>query len=333
MSSNASSPPAVVAVPSFWTKLRIELVGLAQDFWKDPKPLVSAARARSPKPTREIFRDVLAEADDEISPDEVPDIVDDEKLDAGHWRADRIQVMQKIWGDGYVAPGGDAMVEDMTAGANISKGAHILDLAAGLGGSARYLASKHDVMVTGLESDALLAKRATMMSLAAGMARNAGISPYDPETFNADKKYDLIFARALFFRVVGKARFFQQVAKSVEADGRIVFADYLIEPTASSTPEVAAWVASRRKAAPLSLSEMHEMWAALGFEIEAETNETQRLLTDIMRGLARFTTFLSEHKPDGPTKAFVFKEIETWAHNVTALKHGLTYYRFIAKRK
>jgi SAM-dependent methyltransferase len=334
---NASSPKIQKksSGPSFWSRLLAEIVGLARDYWKDaPRAAKNKSPAGAASGQNGSFSRLLAEASsEELTPEEAPEEASEEKTTGGHWRADRIQVMQKIWGEGYVTPGGDAFFDLLTKPLECTANKSVLDLSAGLGGGARFLATKYKAIVTGFEVDPVMAKRGTMMSIAAGKAKMAGVCAYDPEKFATAKKYDCVVARELFYRVIGKARFFRTISESMVPQGRIVFSDYLLDSGAHEKPDIAAWLAARRKASPFSFREMLEAWQGAGIEIQENKDETDRIMREIMRSLAAFTLFLSTHKPDSVTKIYVLKEIELWARQAAAMKAGLRLFRFSGQKK
>ena len=60
-----------------------------------------------------------------------------------------IQVLELIWGSGYMSPGGEGYVLNLFEGLDL-KDKKILDIGCGLGGPACYLAEKFGASVTGL---------------------------------------------------------------------------------------------------------------------------------------------------------------------------------------
>ena len=79
-----------------------------------------------------------------------------------------VTMLELIWGDGYMAPGGVGNVENLLRGTK-PQGKRILDIGCGIGGPAREMATAHGAMVTGIDLEAPLIKRASADAKAAGL--------------------------------------------------------------------------------------------------------------------------------------------------------------------
>ena len=60
-----------------------------------------------------------------------------------------VQLLELIWGNGYMAPGGPGNVAKMLQGIDTA-GKRILDIGSGIGGPAREMASTHGAEVVGM---------------------------------------------------------------------------------------------------------------------------------------------------------------------------------------
>ena len=70
-----------------------------------------------------------------------------------------IRMLELIWGEGYMAPGGPAKTDDLVRGLNL-RGKRVLDIGSGLGGPACHLADRHRALVTGIDIEPQLVERA-----------------------------------------------------------------------------------------------------------------------------------------------------------------------------
>ncbi len=293
--------------PDAWRRWCAFVVGVAQDYWKDPTPETRAAGAK---------RGAVAPS---------------RPIPAGtRWHADRIALIEKIWGVGQVLPGGEAFLDQMMAPLGLNGSMNVLDLAAGLGGPARSVAETFGAYVAGMEPDAELAKRGMEMSVQLGRSKHASIDAYDLAKFAAAKHYDRIMARELFYRIADKPKFFKAVAAGLKPQGHLVFTDYILDPEAREQEAVKAWLTREAGASPLSLDETTQTWTKLGFDVRVTEDETVLYRREILKGLARFALFLAKHPPDDATKPLVAEQIELWGGRAVALEHGLKFYRFHA---
>lgn len=250
------------------------------------------------------------------------------------WRVERPALLETIWGAGWHVPMGEPIMTVLVRAFGLTKEMNVLDLTAGGGGAARSIANEFKTYVTGLEADAELAAHGAEESKRHGMARTATIKAYDPETFNADRHYDCVFARELFYRVKDKPRFIKSVAASMKNYGQICWTDFLVEKKDLAHPAIAAWLAREGVGStPMTLDEVTTTWKGLRFDIRIAEDRTEKYSHGMLTSLADFTDFLKGKKIAEATKPLILDEIERCALRVEAMRHGLKLYRFYALRK
>lgn len=303
-------------------RLQVVVMGLALDFWKD-----------TPFPKKEKKPVVAKPAPVPLSgaQNENAQVVKKESpsIKSKYWIADRIQIMEKLWGEGNIFPGDKEYVSNLVAPLGLNQETSVLDLSAGLGGLARKLAVDYNVYVTGLEPNPVLASRGMLMSIAAGKSKQASITAYDPAAYEASKKYDCVFARELFCRVIGKEKFFNAVASSVKPKGgQIVFTDYILEDKDMDKKAIVQWLSVEKDVVPLSYAKMVQEWKGLKFDMRVAEDQTDLYRREVLRGLSRFVAYLAKHKPSPDTKPLIVHEIDLWSRRVAAIENGLKYYRF-----
>lgn len=309
----------------FWSRLCIEAVGLAEDYWKDPKP-ADVAKSSSPVSQNASSGAKKAEgtpkAADQFSP------ASPRPKGPALWHADRYQVMEKIWGQGRTLPSNEDLEKLIVVPLGLNKEMTVLDLAAGLGGLARKLATEHNTYVTGLEKDEVMARRGMTLSLNAGKSKQAGIEPYNPAEFTFTRHYNCIIARELFYNILGKDKFFQAIASSLKQHGMMVFTDYILDAKFRENDAVKGWLAYEKDASPLSLHDMVQTWTRLKFDVRVNEDLTAMYRHEILLRLKNFAEFLARNPPDDDTKQYVFLETEKWARRAAAMQGGLKFYRF-----
>lgn len=313
------------AVQAKFLHLRVALAGLAVDFWKDTPLSPSSGRAAA-KAAKEAAKAAAKAAKEAAKAAQKP-AGPEEKT----WSGDRIQIMEKLWGDGHHLPGGDAYIDTLAKPLSLTKEMSVLDLGAGLAGMGRRLAEEFGTYVTGLETDQTLVSRGMILSIAAGKGKQASIEAFQPENFKASRKYDCIFARELFYRVANKDPFFQAVADSVKpGGGQLVFTDFTLEPTARAYPAVAAWLKTEHGVSPQPSTEIIKTWKALGFDMRIAEDQTELYTHQVFVGLADLLSFLNGKELDKGTKLLLLKELDFWTKRLAAFREGLKYYRFYA---
>jgi phosphoethanolamine N-methyltransferase len=101
-----------------------------------------------------------------------------------------VRMLELIWGEGYMAPGGADNVARMLEGIE-TRGKRVLDIGSGIGGPAREIATTHGAQVTGIDLEAPLVERANADARKAALDTQCsfqvvepGPLPFDDETFD-----------------------------------------------------------------------------------------------------------------------------------------------------
>ena len=305
----------------FWPRLRIEVAGIIEDFWKDPQLSVTRPAKIATPAARSFF------AKDKKEPQATAGIP---FQGPQRWHADHFQVMEKIWGAGHILPSSDDLLKKLLAPLGAKKDIKVLDLSAGLGGLGRKLATELDATVAGLETDATTVLRGKSLTLEAKLSKQVSLEVYDPATFSSQQLYDAVIARELFYRVIGKEKFFKTIVSSMKSKSVVTFTDCILETSARNSPNITAWLAYEKNVTPLSLDDMTKEWSKFGLDVRASEDITALYLRDIVMGLKNLAVFLAQNPPDETTRPFVLREIDKWARRAAALKQGLKIYRFEA---
>lgn len=330
--------------PALQAKLlqaRVVLIGLARDFWKDaPMPWprwvidikkkiaakMAAQKTASTTAAKKPDAASSAQATESVK-QAAPSVV---KPEVRIWTADRVGIVEAMWGEGHSFPGGDEYNHLLTSPAAINSEKSVLDLSAGLGALARHAVDEFKTYVTGMEMDSALAARAMIMSIAAGKSKTASIVNYDPATYTASRKYDCIFARELFYRIIGKEKFFKAIDSSLKTGGgMLIFTDFILDADMRSRPAVVEWLARERGVAPISMIEMIKTWKGMGYDLRIAEDQTQLYKENILKGLKNLAVFMMTNQPDRETKMLVVREVDLWAKRLAAFHEGLRYGRFL----
>jgi SAM-dependent methyltransferase len=249
------------------------------------------------------------------------------------WDETRIAAVQKVWGKGFLAPGGKEALLHLIAPLEVERGMRVLDLGAGLGGSARVLAKRFGAEVTGLEADRCLAEAGQALSRRILSSRATIHSLAERHEVLAPRAFDRIFSKDVLFTVRDKARVLA-VAEALLADGgRMMIVDYVVAADARRSPAVEAWkAADPARPAPWSIEEYIEMLTGLGLGLRI----------DDVTGIARWAINRSwagllakRRRPtlDQEAAQALLDEARLWSLRSKLLKSGeLRVCRILAER-
>lgn len=94
------------------------------------------------------------------------------------WPAARIRLAARLWGEGFIGPGGEAEVLRLAAPLGLSEASSLLLLGCGAGGPARCVAGYFGAWVSGFETDIGLAAAAADLCGNAGLGRRAQVTAW-----------------------------------------------------------------------------------------------------------------------------------------------------------
>jgi SAM-dependent methyltransferase len=250
------------------------------------------------------------------------------------WDQMRLAVVQKVWGKGFIAPGGKKAILELVEPLGLKRGMRVLDLGAGLGGPARVLAKRFGARVTGLEADRRLAEAGMALSSRTVLPTKAPVhSLAQRHEVLAPGAFDRIFSKDVLFTVRDKARLLA-VAEALLADGgRMLFVDYVVAADSRPTPEVEAWMAADpARPAPWSVEEYIEALTGLGLSLRIDdvSGETRKAINGAWAGfLAR------QRRPSLDRRAaqMLLDEARLWSRRAKLLRTGeLRACRILAER-
>lgn len=250
------------------------------------------------------------------------------------WDKSRIAVVQKVWGKGFIAPGGKETLLELAGPLDLKRDMNVLDLGAGLGGPARVLAKRFGVRVTGLEADRRLAEAGGALSSRIFLPTKASVhSLAERHEVLAPRAFDRIFSKDVLFAVRDKARLLA-VAEALLADGgRMLLVDYVVAADRRRAPAVEAWMAADpARPAPWSVEEYIEALTGLGLSLRIDdiSGVARRAINGAWAG------FLAKRRRpslDSRAAQMLLDEARLWSRRTKLLKTGeLRACRILAER-
>ena len=121
-----------------------------------------------------------------------------------------VTMLELIWGEGYMAPGGAGNVAKMLDGL-ATEGRRILDIGCGIGGPAMEMVEAHGAVVTGIDLEPPLIERAKQSAASRGLSDRckfqvveAGRLPFD------DCSFDIVVTAGAITQTADKAAIFRE---------------------------------------------------------------------------------------------------------------------------
>lgn len=156
-----------------------------------------------------------------------------------------IGILERIWGEGWLSPGGPDEVARLLEGLSI-KGRSVLDIGCGAGGIEIELVKRHGAAyVTGIDVEDTVLDRARHYAEKAGIASQTGFVkvvpgplPFPPSTF------DIVFSKDSIVHVPEKLALMQEVVRVLKPGGWFIASDWLIGHDGEPSSQMKAYIAS-----------------------------------------------------------------------------------------
>ena len=135
--------------------------------------------------------------------------------------------MEKLFGEGFLSPGGAAEVHEMLDGVAVA-GCRVLDLGCGIGGATLMLAGDYGAgHVTGVDIAPDSIARTAVKLAAAGLAERVTLMEVAPGPLPlADESFDLVFCKDVVCHVADKAPFFAEAFRVLRPGGQFLCTDF-----------------------------------------------------------------------------------------------------------
>ena len=249
------------------------------------------------------------------------------------WSQARSEGAQLLWGQDMTGPEEAAWMIDSVRSFGLNPAKSVLDLSAGLGGTARALVESCDTWVTGLEPSPLLAKLAMDRSKALGVSKKAPVGHYDPEHFNQAGSFDLVMADRIVHRVRDKELFLDRVGDCVKPRGGIALFDYVIDGAPGSWDAWNAWRDEEpMEVYPWTATRMADELTQRNLDLRISEDLTQLHRRHIIDRVRKLADTLAAAVPPAPVLAALKRELALWWARLRVLGSGLRFVRYVAMK-
>jgi len=171
--------------------------------------------------------------------------------------------------------GGLAANDVLANRARIGSGSKVVDLCAGLGGPARYLAHRYGAVVTGIELTPARVAGAAELSRRVGLDDKVRVLEGNVmELPLPDASFDAVVSQEALLHVPDVGRAFAEAHRVLRPGGRIAFTNWVVHRPLAEAQRQLLW--DGMAAATLIGIDRHvELLRDAGFEIEAAEDETR----------------------------------------------------------
>jgi phosphoethanolamine N-methyltransferase len=146
----------------------------------------------------------------------------------GEYDTAMLDLLQLLWGDGFLSPGGSDELDRLFEGSDI-QGCKVLDIGCGLGAIDELLVTRYGAAsVTGIDIDPALVSRMQARVECGGLSErirgakvDGGPLPFAPASF------DVVFSKDSMVQIPDKPKMYAEVLRVLRPGGRFIASDWL----------------------------------------------------------------------------------------------------------
>lgn len=211
-----------------------------------------------------------------------------EELDQYQYTPEGIRDYERVWGEGFVSPGGAQLAREFIGKLQLPPGALVMDVGCGLGGGAFLMAQEFDYQVEGIDLSRNMIARAQDRCRALGLSNQVRLFWQDACRLDSPARYDAILSRDAFLHIKDKEVLFSSLWRALKPGGYLHFTDYCcsIPPWSDSFQ---AYLKQHQYTLH-TLNEYRDLLEGAGFEEVTATDLTERFVQTLIDDLAHLGT-------------------------------------------
>ncbi len=176
---------------------------------------------------------------------------------------DLTALLQAVWGEGFMSPGGSDEVDRVLEGLDLT-GLAALDLGCGLGGATVHIARQYAVAsIVGIDIEDNLIEACVELASRAELADNVQFLKVEPGPLPAaDASLDMVFSKDAIIHIADKHALAGDIFRCLRPGGWFAASDWLAGYTGAPSPEMEAYIEAEGLDFGLASASVYE--AALG---------------------------------------------------------------------
>ena len=247
-------------------------------------------------------------------PDPVP-AAPPARVPRGDWPIERIALAYRLWGPGFIVPGGEAEILRLVRPLGAASSSSLLLVGVGAGGPAAAITRNFGAWVTGLDNDATLLAAAKGVVAKAQLAKKIRIGSWDPlaPAFVPHGHHHCLALEPL--HGAQAEPILDGLAKALRPGGQLVMTELTADkPLNPNDPAVARWAAMERRdpgglVAGIAIT---RMLGRVGLDVRIAEDISARHLEQAMLGWRILLRDLQGRKPPKQEAAQMVAEAELW---------------------
>lgn len=240
------------------------------------------------------------------------------------WPSARLAVTDRLWGNGYIVPGGEVETLRLARPIGLSSASSVLLVGVGGGGAAASIVRNTGAWVTAVEADPALLKKARALIKAEQFGKKVSIEAWDPEQpqFEPRRHHHCLALDPL--RTGDQPEpILDGLSQTLKPGGQLVMSELVADtPLPLDDAAVSRWgeLEQRRLAAIPTESAITRMLARVGFDVRTVEDISERHRHNAMIGWRVLVREFQEQPPTPLMAAQFVAEAEMWLLRMRLLR-------------
>lgn len=233
-------------------------------------------------------------------------------------------VLESVWGEGFMSPGGTKEVDRVLDGLDMS-GYTVLDIGCGLGGATVHLARRFGTArIIGIDIEESLIDRCHDLASRTGVAQRTEFRCVEPGPLPvADASLNAVFSKDSIIHIADKQGLARDIFRVLEPGGWFVASDWLAGYRDRPSPEMQAYVVAEGLDFGLASAEVYQdALAAAGFEDIRVIDRNEWYMEEARREREALKGSLYAGLESSVGTAFLEHQIDVWDKMIVALDQG-----------
>jgi hypothetical protein len=241
------------------------------------------------------------------------------------WPPARLAVADRLWGEGFGFPGGEAEGLRLTRSLGLSPATSLLLVGGGGGGAACAVAREFGAWVAAHEKDAELVTAGKGLITRSQLGRKVSMAQWEPDqpAFEVRKYHHCVAFEPLAGQHV--ELILDGLARTLKPAGQLVMTDLVASaPLDPADRQVARWAKLERRD-PGRLMPPAAVTRLLGrvhLDVRIAEDVSERHVEQMVEGWRALVRDLAVHRPDPVAAAWLVAEAELWLLRARLIREG-----------
>ncbi len=267
----------------------------------------------------------------DLAPTEIHVTVPEE---VGTWPPARRAFCQRLWGLGFIDPGGRDFTLHLLKPCDLGPQHTVLDLTTGLAGGAQAMSDTFGIWVDAMDPDPELATAAQEHCERKGYGTRVKISGFDPSSMTLKKKrYDCVFVRERFHTFDNKPAVIKAIRAALKPKGQLILTDF-VQTAQGAGPATEKWRTLTGHGATIPTAEDYRaVMAAAKLDVLILEEDPTDFRSHVLDGWSDFVDNLDKAEFTREFVDLLMVEAERWLALTRAIDAGeVSYLRVHAIR-